>query len=129
MNIKIPKGWTKRGDIPSIDPAKATDTELEDLFDEDMLQIEVPNGLFTIDVGWYPDWNPQGEYRLVVYRETFENQIEYPIKTNNVTAIKVAIEQLAKKYSPAVRFMGGDSLVTTLFVDDCNVDTRFRVAV
>ena len=73
------------------------DTSNAYALDQDMLQIELPGNVF-IDVGWYPDCDPNGEYRLVVFRDDFDNQIEPPVQSKNVRDIKDAIDRLVAKY-------------------------------
>jgi hypothetical protein len=34
---------------------------------EDLLEISLPSGK-TIDVGWYPEHDPTGQYRVLLYR-------------------------------------------------------------
>jgi hypothetical protein len=41
--------------------------ELKDL-DQNILEIDVPGGL-TVDVGWHPEFDPNGSFRVVVYRD------------------------------------------------------------
>lgn len=65
--------------------------------DQDMLQIELPGSVF-IDVGWYPDWDPKGEYRLVVFRDTFDNPIEPMLRSQDVKQIRQAIYKYVAKY-------------------------------
>jgi len=69
---------------------------------QDMLQVELPGDVF-IDVGWYPDWNPDGEYRLFVFYNTVENQLEPPLFTKDVHEIEEAIYSLVSKYLDPVR--------------------------
>src|SRR5207253_8434131 len=37
-------------------------------FNEDLLQVVNANNTLLLDVGWYPDSDPSGEYRLQVIR-------------------------------------------------------------
>jgi hypothetical protein len=64
---------------------------------EDMVQIELDSGV-VIDVGWYPDWNPNGEYRMVVFRESFDRPIIPVFRSRDVRRVKRAIASAASRY-------------------------------
>jgi hypothetical protein len=67
-----------------------------------MLSIELPSGVF-ITVGWLPELDPKGEYRLHVCQDTFDDQIELPIHTKNYTEVVEAIYNMIAKYMPRLR--------------------------
>ncbi|MBI3916966.1 MAG: hypothetical protein HY322_08170 [Betaproteobacteria bacterium] len=54
------EGWTAHGDLPLIDPEHLSAMD-PGLFDEDLLQITSPDRSVTLDVGWYPAGNPEGQ--------------------------------------------------------------------
>ncbi|MNC33862.1 hypothetical protein D3C75_822720 [compost metagenome] len=81
MRLKVPGGFAVTyNKFHDVDPI--TDETTEDLlsnwgyFTEDILQISklsvkngkfiIPERHFIIDLGWYPDGSPNGEYRLVL---------------------------------------------------------------
>lgn len=66
--------------------------------DQDMLQIELPGSIF-IDVGWYPDLDQTGEYRLIVFHDTTEEMLER-LATSDVDQVKAAIYRMVEKYLP-----------------------------
>ena len=80
---------------------------------QDMLQIELGN--VVIDVGWYPDWNPNGEYRLTVFRDSYNDPIEPQLRTTDVRQIANAIYDFVEKYSPRV-FTSGSGASPVSFV-------------
>jgi hypothetical protein len=68
----------------------------EDL-DQDILQVRLPNGL-TIDVGWYPEGDPNGAFKVVVYQRYWRNQLCDPVVTKKPSEAAKAVERLATKY-------------------------------
>lgn len=57
---------------------------------QDMLQIELPGELF-IAVGWYPrDRNPNGHYRVLVFRDTTDDML-MTVKTKDIAIVKESI--------------------------------------
>jgi hypothetical protein len=77
---------------------------LHDL-NEDMLQIELPGDVF-VDVGWYPDWDPNGEYRLKVFHDTVDSQLEPQFCSRDVNAVEATIYYLVAKYLRSVQAIG-----------------------
>lgn len=73
-------------------------TDIHDLT-QDMLQIELPGGLF-IDVGWYPQWNPSGRYMILVFRDNVDDTLER-IRSRNVSFVAAKVASLIGKYSPS----------------------------
>jgi len=47
--------------------------ELKDL-DQDILQINLPNDYF-LDVGYFPDMEPDGMFHIVVGKDVWQNQL------------------------------------------------------
>jgi len=83
----------------------------EDL-DQDILQVSLPNGI-TVDVGWYPDGDPDGEFKVVVYRKYWSNQLCAPFVTRGPREVAKAVEKLVVQYSkwpsfltPTIRIVG-----------------------
>jgi hypothetical protein len=85
MPLRIPGlWWVVKNDFYDVDP------ELRDgilypsgIFIEDILSIQRHNpwgGVpiehdYVLDLGWYPDQDPQGRYRLVVLRHNWEKSL------------------------------------------------------
>ena len=65
---------------------------------EDLLELDLPSGL-SIDVGWYPEGDPSGAYRIVVFKDYWLNQKTEPIKTNSTDSVVLSIRELCRKYS------------------------------
>ena len=84
--------------------------------DQDMIQIILP-GQIVIDVGWYPDRNPNGEYRLVVFQGDVDNKKEAILRTRDVKAVMSAIYRYVAKYLSPIAFLGGDGTPITLLVN------------
>ena len=66
--------------------------------DQDILEIDLPNGI-SIDVGWHPESDPGGSFRIVVFRNFWPNQLRDPIRTQNVSEVVEAVRRLAVEYS------------------------------
>jgi hypothetical protein len=69
--------------------------------DQDMLSVELPGDVF-VDVGWYPDWCEDGEYRVTVYQGDYDNRLEAVVKTKDTTEAKRTVESLVWKHTPAI---------------------------
>lgn len=54
-------------DLVFIDPTVPLVDQVDDL-KEDMLQVSYPDESL-IDVGWYPSFDPEGKFRVVVVRD------------------------------------------------------------
>ncbi len=66
------------------------------LLTQDMLEVELPNGVI-IDVGWYPEHDPNGEYGIAVFQDHPDKPLEKPIYTKNLTDAIVAVETIAQR--------------------------------
>lgn len=66
--------------------------------DQDILQVSLPNGV-TIDVGWYPESDPTGSFRIVVYRGDWLRQLQTPIDTRNPQIVAAQARWLAEQYA------------------------------
>jgi hypothetical protein len=63
-----------------------------------MLQLELPGDIF-IDVGWYPDWDPNGEYRVAVFYDEFENLLEPMFRSTDAQAVAAHVRRMLAKYN------------------------------
>lgn len=72
-------------------------SDLEAL-DQDLLQLELPGRLF-IHVGWYPDWTESGSYRLSVFQDDGDNELEEVFKTKDTLKVTNQIYKIVKKYT------------------------------
>lgn len=75
---------------------------------EDLLEIDLPSGL-TIDVGWYPEGDPEGKYRIVLFRGYWENQLLEPITTPDTDKATKIIETLSAMYATPRLFSSSSS--------------------
>jgi hypothetical protein len=79
-----------------------------------MLQVQLPEKI-VIDVGWYPDCDPKGSYRLRVFHQTIDRLLEPAFTTRATAAVKAKIESLALKYAVVVpKGAGADPPVSIL---------------
>lgn len=58
--------------------------------DRDMLAIELPGKIF-ITVGWHPDIDPSGEYRVAVFRGSSDNELDKEYCSRNVSRVQAEI--------------------------------------
>jgi hypothetical protein len=68
-----------------------------DYLTQDMLQVELPGSVF-IDVGWYPDLDPNGEYRVIAFKDRVENLIEPVFASRDVSEVEDAIGRMVYRY-------------------------------
>ena len=59
--LKLPCGWRTLGTLPPLDGKNAKDYRTEDIW-----FAESPDGRIAIDVGWYPDGDPEGGFRCML---------------------------------------------------------------
>lgn len=63
---------------------------------QDVLEIELDNGVF-IDVGWYPEHDPHGQYHIRAFLECWENQItKRPIRVASTEEAIEVVDGLVK---------------------------------
>lgn len=85
--FKIPKNSVIRG-------------QLEDTTDptwllQDMVEIDLPNGN-TIDIGWHPECDINGYYRIVLFKDQWENKIE-EFNTKKTQEVYNIVEEIGKR--------------------------------
>jgi hypothetical protein len=69
---------------------------------QDVLFISLPNEVF-IDVGWYPEHDPLGSYRICVYQGAWDNQLlPDPIRTSDAYRVADEVSRLAREHSPTI---------------------------
>lgn len=101
--LRIPDGWTvEQNQFFELTPG--TEVHLEgvlggdpwELFVEDMLQITHAKHDYTLDLGWYPESDPRGRFRVVlIHREDWEKphmKFESRDKQAVIAAIETALE-------------------------------------
>lgn len=76
MDLHIPSGWRVVGALPEISGDEISERDL-DLLEEDLVQITDPDGAFTLDVGWYPASQANGEF---VCRMVESNDWDMPLE-------------------------------------------------
>ena len=62
--------------------------------DSDMLQVVLDNGI-VIDIGWVPDGDPAGAYRIVAYRDHFLNKVAKTTFHKDPFAARDAVVKIA----------------------------------
>jgi hypothetical protein len=90
INLNLPPNSIQKGFLYE-------DYELFEL-DQDILEIDLPSGL-TIDVGWYPQHDPNGAFQIVVFKDYWDAQKQKPILARNPIQVASLVEALASAYS------------------------------
>lgn len=86
---------------------------LDDLT-QDMLAIAIPNG-YQIDVGWFPEHDPHGQYLVRVFHRYWDNQVANPVRTRNAFEAADTAVRLAAHYSrPIVPTSASDDVTTSV---------------
>ena len=68
---------------------------------QDVLAISLPNG-FQIDVGWFPEHDPEGHYVIRVFYQYWDAQKILPVRVNTVDEVLQVVESLADRFSSGV---------------------------
>lgn len=119
VSFSLPPGAVKKGVMfNTYEPAYLC---------EDMLEIDLPSGL-TIDVGWCPEEDPKGSFRVVLYHEHWHNQAIPPILSQTIPDVVEIVEMLATRFSqPVPSYSTSCSSNTTVQMSrtsDDSFDTR-----
>ncbi|WP_248925047.1 hypothetical protein [Paenibacillus hamazuiensis] len=106
--LNIPNGWIINKNIfTEVCPERFHNDDYEDRweFNEDILQIVNTSQRRIIDLGWYPEFNLDGQYclKVVEWTNNWEEQTEYWIQpimkyySRDIKEIKNKIEDLIMK--------------------------------
>lgn len=89
VSLEIPRGRVLFNSLyDSKEPA---------LLGQDLVCVELENGKF-IDVGWYPQFDPTGHYKVALYGPSWE--IEAAHKTKDVRKVVEIVKTLANASCP-----------------------------
>ena len=66
------------------------DSKAPIVLSEDLLEIELPSGRI-IDVGWYPEHDPEGAYRILLYR----GHTGFPLDERHATEIAEVVDAIS----------------------------------
>ncbi|MBY0525065.1 MAG: hypothetical protein K2R98_16795 [Gemmataceae bacterium] len=69
-----------------------------DMLTQDMLQVVLDNGVI-IDVGWYPEHDPDGEYVVIVFDGDSDNQLRDPVILDSPGDVVATVMELAHIFS------------------------------
>jgi hypothetical protein len=68
------------------------------LLDQDILEVELP-GEFLISVGWFPQYDPHGNFRLAVFQRNKPGHL-HCVEVKTPLEVAAALSDLASQYSP-----------------------------
>jgi hypothetical protein len=74
------------------------DPEDLSLLDQDVLEVELANGIF-IDVGWFPEGDPDGKFVVRVYKSGRREALREPIETKDTFEVAQLVADLIKDYA------------------------------
>ena len=105
--LQIPSGWMVAQnhfyDVTPVD-ALLDDGRLDFPFVEDMLQLRNDHLRMTLDLGWYPDGDPTGNFRLLLI------QWDAPPNHDAIPKRTITTERNGVKYTYALQpTLSGDS--------------------
>ena len=84
QSLRIPSGWlVAQNHFYDVTPSSVcSDGRLDFPFVQDILQLRNRNLRMPLDLGWYPDGDPNGSYRLVLVQwDQLPNHAEMPRQT------------------------------------------------
>ena len=106
QKLRIPHGWKMMwNDFSETDPSTLEKNSREWLlFSEDILYIEraktgLNNEDLALDLGWYPEADPDGEFCLYVIKDNNWAEPKETFRSRSVSEISDKIEDLLRKYS------------------------------
>ena len=111
--FKIPSGWAVIYNSFGYEEPIIVNKRIinDEFYNEDLLSIELikfngdnwitDENNYTIDLGWYPEADPNGNYRLVLLKEDWDNII-VEIESKHHQKIANVIEQLFDLISQGV---------------------------
>ena len=106
--LRIPTGWVvSQNKFYEIEPIEVdpNDTLLWLDFTQDILQIQHKHESIIIDLGWYPDMDPKGNFRLVLIKNLdWQNPIE-TFETRSAEEVKNKIEYFLETVYDKCRFI------------------------
>src|SRR5260370_39838846 len=102
-DLRLPDGVEVLGEL--------IDTSEPDHLLQDLLQVKLPSGVI-IDVGWYPECDPTGHYRVVAFRDNWCNQLD-SVQTREMSSVVATVQRLATKFLSNATSAGSEVLEAT----------------
>jgi hypothetical protein len=89
VSIQLPEGSEVYNFLyPSKDP---------DYLVQDLFAVRLPNGC-CVDVGWYPEHDPNGDYVISVFYEYGDHPLGAPCRTKDLAEVIRTVQSLAHRY-------------------------------
>jgi hypothetical protein len=70
----------------------------------DLVGIKLPDG-YLIDVSWYPENDPNGQYTITVFMNDWQNK-KFEHETADIREVKSIVEKMADTYCPLAKMNG-----------------------
>jgi hypothetical protein len=97
--VVLPAGWTSIGSLPSDEALSAATSDRPWSLKEDLWQARSANDRFTLDVGWYPEFDPTGRFVcLVVEGGSWETPSER-FETRSAAEVAQWVRSILPRYS------------------------------
>jgi hypothetical protein len=101
--LRLPAGWTvvTNAFVELDDPSTLTEAERTAHLAQDLLQLRA--GDLILDLGWVPDGDPNGHYRLELVRGNWDQtllRLEHPSPAYMRDAIDLCLGELARDADP-----------------------------
>jgi len=64
----------------------------------DVLLVELPDGVF-VDVGWYPERDPNGQFRICVFQGAWDNRLTCE-RTASPQDVAARVSRLVRRFAP-----------------------------
>jgi hypothetical protein len=91
------------------------------LLTQDMLEVELSNGVI-IDVGWYPEHDPDGHYGIIVFKEDDPDTLLVKVTTPSFERVVRTVSDLAERFSERTAVRSRD-LESPLIVANTAIST------
>jgi hypothetical protein len=99
--LRIPAGWTvQQNKFTEVNSKEFISEDYRYVweFDEDILLLSYSDPNYSLDLGWYPSFNPEGAYCLRLIKDCdWENPVEI-FSSRVIDEIKTMIETYLEKY-------------------------------
>ena len=119
-DLKLPPGTQVKGGIPtSRDSAELV---------SDMVEIDLPDGT-TLDVGWVPEHDPDGRYRLKLYRGYWSETVAGPLYFKSLAETVATIRKIVRERSAPQSVAASGSIEVRMPTVAAKRWPRFSVAV
>ncbi|HUT12634.1 MAG TPA: hypothetical protein VMY42_19215 [Thermoguttaceae bacterium] len=87
---------------------------------QDLLVVRLATG-YCVDVGWWPEHDPEGCYEIRVFYEEWDNQQIEPIQTRDIGEVARNVEALASRFNEScvsVPSSGASTIIPAVLTEE-----------